>query len=124
VELALAFAACGLSEYDVAKTHVNVIREYLTVSGSVDRRTKVLLVAAIIEGNEGDREYATEWLGCVFTYPTDATGWMEKWPLITRLRADLRAELGEDAYNAAWERGATLDLETMIQELLADPRFQ
>ncbi len=32
----------------------------------------------------------------------------------------LKTELGEAAYNAAWERGKSLDLDTVIQELLAE----
>jgi hypothetical protein len=40
--------------------------------------------------------------------------------LITRLRHELQTELGEYAYNAAWERGKSLDVETVAQELLAE----
>ncbi len=32
----------------------------------------------------------------------------------------IEAELSEDAYQAAWERGAQLDLETVVQEILED----
>ncbi len=60
-----------------------------------------------------------ELLGLAFNHPTSHTGWMEKWPLLTRLRADLEAELGAEVYSAAWERGAALDLETTARALLA-----
>ena len=30
----------------------------------------------------------------------------------------VQAELGKEAYNAAWERGKSLDLETVVKELL------
>jgi hypothetical protein len=45
---------------------------------------------------------------------------MEKWPLLTRLRADLEAELGQAAYQSAWERGTSLDLEAVVTQLLDD----
>jgi tetratricopeptide (TPR) repeat protein len=36
------------------------------------------------------------------------------------LEDDLRAKLGKETYNAAWERGRQLDLETVVQELLEE----
>ncbi|MBZ0276484.1 MAG: tetratricopeptide repeat protein [Anaerolineae bacterium] len=66
------------------------------------------------------QERAVELLGLAFTHPKTATGWIEKWPLITRLRDDLKAGLGETAYNAAWERGESLDLDAVVQELLVE----
>jgi ATP/maltotriose-dependent transcriptional regulator MalT len=47
---------------------------------------------------------------------------MEKWALLTRLRAQLEADLGADAYAAAWERGSSLDLETVVAGLLHEWR--
>ncbi len=62
--------------------------------------------------------HAVELLALAFTHPKSATGWMEKWPLLTRLRESLLNDLGEETFNAAWERGKQLDLETVVGELL------
>jgi hypothetical protein len=38
---------------------------------------------------------------------------MGGWPRLTPLRAELRAELGPDAFAATWERGVGLDPKTV-----------
>ena len=43
---------------------------------------------------------------------------------MARLRESLQSELGEEAYNAAWERGKQLDLDTVVQELLDEFEIQ
>src|SRR5438067_1251452 len=42
------------------------------------------------------------------------------WPLIVRLRVDLRCKLGEETYQAGWERGASQDLGTTIRSILGE----
>ena len=43
---------------------------------------------------------------------------MHQWPEIDAVRSRLETELGPKTYRAAWERGKTLDLETVVAELL------
>ena len=80
--------------------------------------TLALPVAALILAHNGDHKRAAQLLGLAFTHPKSATGWMEQWPRLTHLRADLEAELCTEAYEAAWAHGATLDLETTAADLL------
>ena len=40
--------------------------------------------------------------------------------LILSEMSDLKTELGDETYNAAWERGKALELETVVQDLLAE----
>ncbi len=47
-----------------------------------------------------------------------ATGWVESWPLMNRLRAKWEQELGAAAYNEAWEQGARRDIEKTVQFML------
>jgi hypothetical protein len=42
------------------------------------------------------------------------------WEPIVRLQEQARLEAGDAAYNAAWERGQSLDLDTVVQELIAE----
>lgn len=49
-------------------------------------------------------------------YPSLA--WLEKAPLFVRLRTQLEAKLGQQAFNDVWERGKTLDLEMTGAALL------
>jgi LuxR family maltose regulon positive regulatory protein len=39
---------------------------------------------------------------------------------VSRLRVDLARQLGEDAYQAAWERGGSQDLLTTIRAILGE----
>jgi hypothetical protein len=45
---------------------------------------------------------------------------VENCPLLTQLRAQLEAEVGSTAYALAWEYGQSLDLESVVAELLAE----
>src|SRR5262249_8763486 len=56
-----------------------------------------------------------------FGQPAWASGWLHRWPLLTRLRANLIHQLGEAVYQGAWERGSHQNLETVIRTLLSEP---
>ena len=45
---------------------------------------------------------------------------MAHWPPLADLREKLAAELGAEQFVALWERGARLDLETVVTQLLAE----
>jgi ATP/maltotriose-dependent transcriptional regulator MalT len=115
----LALAACGLGDYQTAREHMKTALEYAHPIRAWGFVTWYLPVAAVILAYEGEVERAAELLGLAFTYPASATAWMEQWPLLTRLRADLEAELGAEAYQITWERGTALDLETVVTDWLA-----
>ena len=53
-------------------------------------------------------------------HPAAAIGWLEKFPLITRLRERLENELKPEVYAAAWERGKILDLGETIAAVLEE----
>jgi hypothetical protein len=65
-------------------------------------------------------ERATELLALATHHPAAARGWLEKFPLILRLRQRLEVELEPQAMAEAWERGKKLDLGETIEELLED----
>ena len=82
----------------------------------------MLPVGSILIAREGRNEHAVEILGLVFHHPASPKVWLEQWPLLTRLRSDLEAQLGVQIYEAAWERGKALDLEAVSAKLLAEIR--
>ena len=47
-------------------------------------------------------------------------GWLFKWPMVTALQRDLKAELGERAYAEAWQRGKNAEMEATLKQLLAE----
>src|SRR5687767_4557110 len=77
-----------------------------------------LAIAAVILARQGERVRAVEWLALAFTYPVRASRWMERWVLLTHLRSELEQALGSNAYQAAWERGKLLDIETIAAEMM------
>jgi predicted ATPase/DNA-binding CsgD family transcriptional regulator/tetratricopeptide (TPR) repeat protein len=111
----LALANCGLGQYAAAR------QAYAAVfSGPQDEpgpATVCLAIEAVARAHEGLPEDTAELLGLAFQQPIWASGWLHRWPLLTRLRADLSRQLGEEAYQAAWERGASQNLETSIQSM-------
>jgi hypothetical protein len=76
-------------------------------------------VLAILYANQGEAEQAVEVLALAFTHPSSLTRWMEKWMLLKRWQTTLETNLGPDKYEAAWERGTKLELETVISDVPA-----
>ncbi len=115
----LAISACGTGDYESARYYQDQVFK-LGIEVSVNRFLPPCLpVTAMILEHSDKKQQAVEMLGLAFARMRPAA-WMEKWPLLTRLRARLEAELGPDAYAAAWQRGAQLDLLTTVRALLSE----
>lgn len=73
---------------------------------------------------QGNLRKATELLAGLLNLPliplNPVMDWLEHWPLMQRLRADMEATLGTPTFMAAWTRGKSLDLETEIKPLVMD----
>jgi predicted ATPase/DNA-binding NarL/FixJ family response regulator len=109
-------ADCGLGLYTAARQGCAALFE--SRYDDPASAAACLAIEAAARAHEGRLEEAAELLGLAFQQPAWANGWLHRWPLITRLRADLASQLGEEQYQAAWERGACQDLETAIRSLL------
>ena len=73
---------------------------------------------ALMLAQGGNLEQAAEVLGLAFQHPASLTGWLEKWPLLTRFRAELAGDLGAETFAAAWERGKHRELKDVITALI------
>lgn len=117
-----AVADCGQGRYEAARL------SYATFFwGRSDYRyddpgpaTLCLALEAAALAHEGSLDAAAELLGLAFQQPIRASGWLRRWPLIARLRGDLSGKLGEEAYRAAWERGAARDLASVVRSIMGD----
>jgi hypothetical protein len=116
--LSLAVAHSGLEEYQAAKRCIHTALKRTITLRSPAFITLCLPVAAIVLAHEVETERSIELIALAFTHPASTPTWMERWPLLTRLRADLKAELGPEVYQSIWARGRRLDLETVVTELL------
>ena len=113
----LAIASCGLEDYEAARDHLSAASNYLTtVLGPVGTIVSLPIVAIILTHRD-QPVWAVELLALAFTHPVGASAWMEKWPLLNRLRVELEQMLGTEAYQTAWESGTGLDLEEVVAEL-------
>jgi tetratricopeptide (TPR) repeat protein len=113
-EWSLAIAHCGRGNYEQAWRHLHPSLQALRTPSCYPR---LLAVAAVILGETGHAERAAEILGSVFTDRHSAHGWMEQWQLLTTLRARLRIELGEAAYQRAYDRGSARNGAALADEL-------
>ncbi len=117
--LAQAVGHCGLEDYANARPNVQSALAQAQSLRIPAFTTIVLPVMAIILAYEAEPERATELLALAFTHPASTPGWMEQWPLLDRLRADLETELGPDEFRQLWIRGAELNLDEVVNELQA-----
>ena len=113
-----AVADCGLGQYAAARLRYAALFE--ARRDDPGPATVCLALEAVALAHEGMPEAAAELLGLAFQQPAWVSGWLHRWPKVSRLREDLTRQLGEDAYQAAWERGASQDLETTIRSILGE----
>jgi predicted ATPase/DNA-binding CsgD family transcriptional regulator len=116
-QLGLAMAGCGLENYAAAREHIQTLLKSGGLWHTARSLMSCLPVLAILYANQDEAERAVEVLALAFTHPTSPTAWMEKWTLLKRLQTKLETDLGTEGYEAAWERGTKLRLETVISEI-------
>lgn len=112
-----SIADTGLGDYNAARESLSAAFKYLVGIRGLPGIIGCLPLAAILQKRKGNPVQAVELLALAFTHPVRAAGWMEKWPLLARLRSGLEQELGSEAYSAAWERGKLLNMESVVVEL-------
>ncbi len=111
-----AVADCGQGHYAAARrSYRTFFSERFDDPGPA---TICLALEAVALAHEGTLEAAVSLLSLAFQQPAWAGGWLRRWQKISRLRIELSRQLGEEAYQAAWERGAAWDLETTIRSIL------
>jgi predicted ATPase/transcriptional regulator with XRE-family HTH domain len=117
--LALGIVYSGPQARKMSRQSVRAARSRAGSFGFPIMMAWLLPVAAVICGHEGQKERAVEVLALASMHPLSAISWLEQWPLLAALRAELEAELGAEAYTAAWERGKGLDVESVAAALVS-----
>ena len=117
---ALAFAQCGLGQYDEAW---KALRGSLNAARSFTRgpthQQICFPLAAILTAQADDTQQAAKLIGLTRSAPKELMGWLEKWQLYKTTCEQLETELGADTYAELLIDGANLDLDTVVDELLA-----
>jgi ATP/maltotriose-dependent transcriptional regulator MalT len=121
IDWGMALATCASEDNQAADHFLRIIlREAADDLKSTTFQRLCLPLAATLTARATQPERAVELLGLAYAAPPALTGWLEKWPLLNRVRYQLEAQLGEEAFNAAWERGQAMSLEAVVGTLL-DP---
>jgi hypothetical protein len=116
----IAYAMCGMGDFAAARDHLSQALGKAIFYKAPGWQVQCLPAAALIDAADGNLERAAELLALAFHHPASATGWLGVFPLVTRLRTRLEAELPGDVYAKAWERGVELDLDETIATLLPE----
>jgi serine/threonine protein kinase len=121
IKKALGYGALAYFEAQNTNQHILSALQLVAERFFPNTAAGCVAIVATFLVEDGKHQQATELLGLAFEYRYDyILGWMDKAPRLTRTRDQLKTELGEQAYNTAWERGKSLDLETVIQELIIE----
>jgi hypothetical protein len=117
----LAYAEAGLTNYDAAFQRILAgIRAAAALNLLLVARRFLAVAALYFAYARQDATRAAEFYVLAFTVTDGASTAQQSWSLYANLREHLQTELGERGWNAAWERGKTLDVQTVVQELLAE----
>jgi len=119
INYAKALLAGSDGNDDAAKLHLLQPLRLAIETSSQPYMTLLAALAAVLHAHDGRPEAAAELLGLAFKQPAKVTGWMAQWVLLTRVRAELRANLGQTAFEAAWERGRLFDLKATAEIVLS-----
>jgi tetratricopeptide (TPR) repeat protein len=111
------FAQIGLRNYPAARRRLRAELTRATRWDAQGMQTRCLPAAALLVAADGRLEHAAELLALASHHPTSATGWLKKFPLITRLLKHLERELSEQDLAEAWAQGKTLDLAETVAAL-------
>lgn len=114
---AYALVYTGLEDYDQSAKYVALMIEEMARMGiGFDGFQLAIPLIAIILFQQGDLDLSARCLGYYDNLPKGLSGWVEQWPILARLRQDLQAKLGGQAYEDALERGKSLDFESVADK--------
>lgn len=121
----LFIAAYIQNDADEMQRQYAQVTQLLPVYGNhsaVEKFSHLAPGAILLLTSMGQAEQAVEMMSLAVNLPPSPENpvlrWIEKLPLIQRLRDDLQERLGDAVYEAAWSRGKRLDLDDTVQALM------
>ncbi len=112
---ALAVAASNDHMYPKARASLWAALDMAQQGQYVAAKVWLLPVTAVILAATGEEEQALELLSLAYHHPLNQIGWWDHWSPLAKLTSRLQAEVGE----TAWQRGPSLSVETVAEQLLA-----
>jgi len=120
INLARFLLEAGTGNFKVARGRLLQPLNLAITTSSQPYMTFLTAMSAISYASEERLESAVELLGLALKQPIKVTGWMKQWQLLNRVRTELQDELGQAAFEAAWKRGQSLDLEEVTKEVMQE----
>ncbi len=112
---AMAVAQLGLGEAGQTWVYVRQMIEHVQAYPSLAMLTWLLPITAVLHAQNEEWETAVHHLALAYTHPLSPTGYLDKWSLLGETQARLQTELGQAAYQAAWQKGQSLALEAIFE---------
>jgi serine/threonine protein kinase/tetratricopeptide (TPR) repeat protein len=119
----LALVACGQHHFEVLQSFIAWMLKtppFNALEFYVPMFMPCLIVKRVDEGQyrraAASMRYFLEFTPSIFDLPYP-TGWTRRWGLFTHLRETIESSLGKEAFDAAWESGASLKLGELADEL-------
>ena len=113
-------AACGTGEFDRAIRYFSGGIRYGKQARSPFPLLIALIIPTFILAHRDQFVRATELSSLLYNHPVSPTTYFDMLPLYNDLIGTLHSALNEEEFNAAWERGRSLDLEAVIDDVLAE----
>lgn len=80
----------------------------------------IMPIAAMVYAHRGQQAYAGAVLEMTLNHEFGLNPGFRNWPALHDLQTALRQELGDAAYDAAWEQGKSLDFATTFRKMVED----
>ena len=114
---AMALALADADEWSDVLPHLRISIEYIHRLKSTAMGTWLLPLTAAVLAQANRPEQAVHHLALAHTHPLSPTAWLEMWPHLAPLRAQLEHTLGAEPFRLAWEAGKVRDLGEAMDDI-------
>ena len=113
----MALALVDTDEWSAALPHLRMSIEHIHRVKSAAMGTWLLPLTAAVLAQANRPEQAVHHLALAHTHPLSPTAWLEMWPHLAQLRAQLEDRLGAEPFRLAWEAGIVRDLNDAMGDI-------
>ncbi len=113
-----AFLECNKSNFDDARLRLTQSLQVSILRAGHPYMIHCLALAIPLSAHDGSPEITATLFGLIESQSAWSNGWMKHWALLSRVQAEVVADLGEAAFEAATARGRASSLSATAEEVL------
>lgn len=117
---ALCLSSIGFKDWNRATEQLLMGLRYLHNHYNEAETLQWLPLAAIILAKQDHTSQAIQLFSLAYHHIETTTGWIKSWGLFEALQQELRIIVGEAIYLSTWEQGKTLNVESVLENLIRD----